>query len=157
MKFKMLGLALSLTAAFGLVACSDDSSSSGSKGGVDECKVTREGDKVFVKLVDDGVTMNTTRSIDADGVITEIAKFSGKVSKADFDASCKEQQDDKTNLSVECDESTNTITGTYKDEDIENADDLEADDRFMCEMMLDPEGFLQDIENAADEAGEDED
>lgn len=27
MKFKMLGLALSLTAAFGLMACGDDSSS----------------------------------------------------------------------------------------------------------------------------------
>ena len=222
MKFKMLGLALSLTAAFGLMACGDDSSSSASDNKlpekvktieealkldcnadlkcqkvfveedmvkdyffcdgkemkpytvmdekvcpaddadmpkVDKCEVSRDGDKVLVKMVVDGVAQDITSTIDAEGVITEVAKFDAKVPKAAFDTACKEAKDDDDNevLSTDCDESAKTITQTYKDEDIKNVDELEGVNTLMCQAMLDPEGFLEDLENAAGEDGDDAD
>jgi len=226
MKFKMLGLALSLTAAFGLMACGDDSSSSASdnklpekvktleealkldcnadlkcqmvfveedivkdyfycdgkemkaytiadaavcpKGedgddddipNVEKCEVKKEGDKVLVKMVADGIAEDLTLSIDAEGVITEVAKFEAKISKDDFDKACKEAKDDDDNevLSTDCDESAKTITQTYKDEDVKNVDELEGVNTLMCQAMLDPEGFLEDLENAAGEDGDDAD
>jgi len=226
MKFKMLGLALSLTAAFGLMACGDDSSSSASdnklpekvktleealkldcnadlkcqmvfveedivkdyfycdgkemkaytiadaavcpKGedgddddipNVEKCEVKKEGDKVLVKMVADGIAEDLTLSIDAEGVITEVAKFEAKISKDDFDKACKEAKDDDDNevLSTDCDESAKTITQTYKDEDVKNVDELEGVNTLMCQAMLNPEGFLEDLENAAGEDGDDAD
>lgn len=224
MKFKMLGLALSLTAAFGLMACGDDSSSSASDNKlpekvktieealkldcnadlkcqkvfveedmvkdyffcdgkemkpytvmdekvcpaddadmpkVDKCEVSRDGDKVLVKMVVDGVAQDITSTIDAEGVITEVAKFDAKVPKAAFDAACKEVQDDEDNTSVDCDESAHTITASYKDEDVADADALEASNELMCQMMLDPEAAIKDLakdlEDALGEDGDDAD
>ena len=230
MKFKMLGLALSLTAAFGLMACGDDSSSSASdnklpekvktleealkldcnadlkcqmvfveedivkdyfycdgkemkaytiadaavcpKGedgddddipDVEKCEVKKEGDKVLVKMVADGIAEDLTLSIDAEGVITEVAKFEAKISKDDFDKACKEAKDDDDNevLSTDCDESAKTITQTYKDEDVSNVDELEGVNTLMCQMLLDPENALKDVakdlEDALDKAGADDD
>ena len=229
MKFKMLGLALSLTAAFGLMACGDDSSSSASdnklpekvktleealkldcnadlkcqmvfveeenikdyffcdgkdmrpyspvldasvcpKGedgdddipNVEKCEVSKDGDKVLVKMVADGIAEDLTLSIDAEGVITEVAKFEAKISKDDFDKACKEAKDDDDNevLSTDCDESAKTITQTYKDEDIKNVDELEATNELLCQMLLDPENALKDVakdlEDALDKAGADD-
>ena len=157
---KKLFMALSLTAAFGLMACGDDSSSSAKSGDgkVEKCEVTRDGDNVLVKLVADGITMNTTLSIDAEGVITEVAKLEGDFSQADFDKECAEQKADQGNLSVECDASNNTISGTYKDETVANADELEAQHKIMCDMVLDPEGFAKELEESLDqlEAAEEE-
>ena len=223
MKFKMLGLALSLTAAFGLMACGDDSSSSASdnklpekvktleealkldcnadlkcqmvfveedivkdyfycdgkemkaytiadaavcpKGedgddddipNVEKCEVKKDGDKVLVKMVADGIAEDLTLTIDDEGVITEVAKFEAKISKDDFDKACKEAKDDDDNevLSTDCDESAKTITQTYKDADIKDVDALQATNELMCQAMLDPEGFLEDLENAAGEDGD---
>ncbi len=230
MKFKMLGLALSLTAAFGLMACGDDSSSSASdnklpekvktleealkldcnadlkcqmvfveedivkdyfycdgkemkaytiadaavcpKGedgdddeipNVEKCEVKKEGDKVLVKIVADGIAEDLTLSIDAEGVITEVGKFEAKISDADFKKACKEEEEDEDNevLSTDCDESAKTITQTYKDEDVSNVDELEGVNTLMCQMLLDPENalkdFAKDLEDALDKAGADED
>ena len=150
---KKLFMALSLTAAFGLMACGDDSSSSAKSGDgtVEKCDVSRDGDNVLVKLVADGITMNTTLSIGADGVITEVAKFEGNVTKEAFDQECAEQKADQGNLSVECDASANTITGTYKDETVANADELEAQNKIMCDMVLDPEGFAKELEESLEQ------
>ena len=229
MKFKMLGLALSLTATFGLMACGDDSSSSASdnklpekvktleeatkldcnadlkcqmvfveeenikdyffcdgkdmrpyspvldasvcpKGedgdddipNVEKCEVKKDGDKVLVKMVADGIAEDLTLSIDAEGVITEVAKFEAKISKDDFDKACKEAKDDDDNevLSTDCDESAKTITQTYKDEDIKNVDELEGTNELLCQMLLDPENALKDVakdlEDALDKAGADD-
>jgi hypothetical protein len=221
MKFKMLGLALSLTAAFGLMACGDDSSSSASdnklpekvktleealkldcnadlkcqmvfveedivkdyfycdgkemkaytiadaavcpKGedgddddipNVEKCEVKKEGDKVLVKMVADGIAEDLTLTIDAEGVITEVAKFEAKISKDDFDKACKEAKDDDDNevLSTDCDESAKTITQTYKDEDIKNVDELEGTNELMCQMLLDPEGAIKDLAKDLEDA-----
>ena len=223
MKFKMLGLALSLTAAFGLMACGDDSSSAsdnklpekvktleeatkldcnadlkcqmvfveeenikdyffcdgkdmrpyspvldasvcpkGEDGDDDEipnvekCEVKKDGDKVLVKIVADGITQDMTLTIDADGVITEVGKFDAKISDADFKKACKEAEEDEDEdfLSSDCDESAKTITQTYKDADIKDVDALQATNELMCQAMLDPEGFLEDLENAAGEDGD---
>ncbi len=224
MKFKMLGLALSLTAAFGLMACGDDSSSSasgdlpksvekitdatkldcnadlkckkvhvnevdddfvcdgknftpfnpvldaemcpeGADGddevpNVSKCEVKKDGDKVLVTIVADGITDNMTLTIDDDGVVTEVSKFDASISKADFDKSCKEaKEEDKDVLSTECDESAKTITQTYKEEDAKTVDELEALNEFMCDMMLNPEKFAEDLakdlQEAVDKMGDD--
>lgn len=226
MKFKMLGLALSLTAAFGLMACGDDSSSSASGDlpksvekitdatkldcnadlkckkvhvnevdddfvcdgknfapfnpvldaemcpegedgdddvpNVSKCEVKKEGDKVLVNMVADGIAEDLTLSIDAEGVITEVAKFEAKISKDDFDKACKEAKDDDDNevLSTDCDESAKTITQTYKDEDVKNVDELEGVNTLLCQMLLDPEKYateiMNDINDAIDKAGADD-
>ncbi len=223
MKFKMLGLALSLTAAFGLMACGDDSSSSASDNklpekvgsieaavkldcnadlkcqkvfvedelvndyffcdgkemrayspildakecpeddtpDVSECKVSKDGDKVLVKIVADGITDNMTLTIDDDGVVTEVSKFDASISKADFDKSCKEaKEEDEDVLSTECDETAKTITQTYKEEEVKTVDELKALNEMMCDMMLNPEKYatelMEDIEQSIDKAGADD-
>jgi hypothetical protein len=152
---KKLFMALSLTAAFGLMACGDDSSSSATNkagdGTVEKCDVSRDGDNVLVKLVANGITMNTTLSIGADGVITEVAKFEGDFSQADFDKECAEQKADSENISVECDASANTITGTYKDEAVDDVDDLEAENTSMCNMVMNPEEFAKEFEESLEQ------
>ena len=111
---------------------------------VERCDVSRTGDKVFVSLVADGISENITMSIDAEGIITETAKFDSKISYADFDSACKDTQNDSDNLSVECDAIALTITATYRDEEIEDTDDLEANNTLLCQMLLDPESWLND-------------
>ena len=221
MKFKMLGLALSLTAAFGLMACGGDSSSASDNKlpekvktveeatkldcnddlkcqmvfveeftdnffcdgkevrpyspivdakicpadddtpDVSECKVSKDGDKVLVKIVADGITDNMTLTIDDDGVVTEVSKFDASISKADFDKSCKEAKEDEDVLSTECDETAKTITQTYKEEDVKTVDQLKAMNELMCDMMLNPEKYatelMEDIEQSIDKAGAEED
>ncbi len=221
MKFKVLGLALSLTAAFGLMACGDDSSSSASDNklpekvktleealkldcnadlkcqkvfveeemvqdyfycdgkemkpytvmdekvcpaddadmpNVEKCEVSKDGDKVLVKIVADGITDNMTLTIDDEGVVTEVSKFDASISKADFDKSCKEaKEEDEDVLSTECDETAKTITQTYKEEDVKTVDELKAMNELMCDMMLHPEDMLQDIEDAIEKASAEED
>lgn len=130
---------------------------------VEKCEVKKEGDKVFVKMVADGIAEDLTLSIDAEGVITEVAMFEAKISKDDFDKACKEAKDDDDNevLSTDCDESAKTITQTYKDEDVSNVDELEGVNTLMCQMLLDPENALKDVakdlEDALDKAGADDD
>ena len=237
MKFKVLGLALSLTAAFGLMACGDDSSSSasgdlpksvekitdatkldcnadlkckkvhvnevdddfvcdgknftpfnpvldaemcpeGADGGdsgdsgdsvdgddevpnVSECKVSKDGDKVLVKIVADGITDNMTLTLDDEGIITEVSKFDASISKADFDKSCKEaKEEDEGILSTVCDESAKTITQTYMEDEVKTVDALEAMNELLCDMMLNPEKYateiMNDINDAIDKAGADD-
>ena len=126
---------------------------------VSECKVSKDGDKVLVKIVADGITDNMTLTIDDDGVVTEVSKFDASISKADFDKSCKEaKEEDEDVLSTECDESAKTITQTYKEEDVKNVDQLKAMNEFMCDMMLNPEKYatelLEDIEQSIDKAND---
>jgi len=151
---KKILFALSLTAAFGLMACGDDSSSSASdkEGAVENCKVSRDGDKVLVNVSFDGLSETVTMTIDAEGLITEVAKINGDISKADFDKACNEEKADEDNLSVDCDESANTITVTYKDEDLNNIDELETDSQAMCALMQDPEAAAAELEKDLEEA-----
>jgi len=227
MKFKVLGLALSLTAAFGLMACGDDSSSSasgdlpksvekitdatkldcnadlkckkvhvnevdddfvcdgknftpfnpvldaemcpeGADGddddddvpNVSKCEVKKDGDKVLITIVADGITDNMTLTINDEGVITEVSKFDAKISKADFDKSCKEaKEEDEGILTTDCDESAKTITQTYMEDEVKTVDELKAMNEFMCDMMLHPEKYateiMNDINDAIDKAGAD--
>ena len=111
---------------------------------VERCDVSRDGDKVFVTIVADGISENIAMSIDAEGIITETAKFDSKISYADFDSACKDTRNDSDNLSVECDASALTITATYRDEEIEDTDDLEANNTLLCQMLLDPESWIND-------------
>ncbi len=225
MKFKMLGLALSLTAAFGLMACGDDSSSSASGDlpksvekitdatkldcnadlkckkvhvnevdddfvcdgknftpfnpvldaemcpegedgdddvpNVSKCEVKKDGDKVLVTIVADGITDNMTLTIDDEGVVTEVSKFDAKISKTDFDKSCKEaKEEDEGILTTDCDESAKTITQTYMEDEVKNVDELKAMNEMMCDMMLNPEKYateiMKDINDAIDKAGADD-
>ena len=142
---KKLFMALSLTAAFGLMACGDDSSSSANSndGNVEKCKVTKDGDNVVVDIAVDGMNQTVTMSINAEGLVTEVAKVNGDVSKADFDKACNEEKADEDNLSVDCDESAKTITVTYKDEDLKSVDDLETTSQAMCALVQDPEAAAE--------------
>ena len=123
---------------------------------VTECDVIRSGDQVLVRLVADGIAENITMTIDAEGVITETDVLDATTPKADFMDICKDAQNDKDILSVYCDESSKTITGTYKDEDIRNVDELEANNKLMCQMIVDSGGFGKDLEDALDRASEED-
>ena len=66
MKFKMLGAALSLTAAFGLMACGDDSSSNAGSGDGTSCEVNVNGNVVTMTTTVAGTTSKQIWTLDTD-------------------------------------------------------------------------------------------
>lgn len=72
MKFKMLGAALSLTAAFGLMACGDDNSTNAGSGtgtnGDDGCNVAVEGNSVVMTTTAMGVSSKQIWTLENDEV-----------------------------------------------------------------------------------------
>ena len=72
MKFKMLGAALSLTAAFGLMACGDDNSTNAGSGtgtnGGDGCNVAVEGNSVVMTTTAMGVSSKQIWTLENDEV-----------------------------------------------------------------------------------------
>ena len=220
MKFKVLGLALSLTAAFGLMACGDDSSSSASNKlpakvasieealkldcnadlkcqkvfveeemvqdyfycdgtkmkeytimdeqvcpatdddipKVDECKVTTEGDAAVVSIKAEGYTMKVSSTF-ADGKITEVSTIDGPDAEKAYTENCADEKAEHEGESVECDDSAKTITSIYEDEDVKSAEDLKGMMDLMCDMMLNPEKFAEDLakdlQEAVDKMGDD--
>ncbi|MBR2211181.1 MAG: hypothetical protein IJ896_06920 [Fibrobacter sp.] len=120
---------------------------------VEECTVKRSGDAVLVYLATaEGKTENVTLTIDASGIITESAKLGGNATWADFDEACKDANDDTDMLSVECDQITRTITGTYRDEDIKDIDALQIENALMCQLMINPGSSVKDLEEAVERA-----
>ena len=222
MKFNVLGLALSLTAAFGLMACGDDSSSSASGGDklpakvgsieealkldcnadlkcqkvfvedivqdyfycdgtkmkeytimdeqicpatdddipkVDECKVTTEGDAAVVSIKAEGYTMKVTSTF-ADGKITEVSTIDCPDAEKAYKENCADEKAEHEGESVECDDSAKTITSIYADEDVQSAEQLKGMMDLMCDMMLNPEKFAEDLakdlQDAVDKMGDDD-
>ena len=129
--------------------CSADEDNSSE---VEECTVKRSGDAVLVYIAVDGKTENVTLTIDASGIITESAKLGGNATWADFDEACKDANDDTDMLSVECNQITKTITGTYRDEDIEDIDALQIENTLMCQLMINPGSSVKDLEEAVERA-----
>ena len=103
MKKKILGLALSLTAAFGLMACGDSSSGSDSP----YCKVSSEGNTVTVKMGYMGQSTETTEVLDENGYLTMTVVYSG-FSQEELNAECREAKQ-KMGSDVTCE--GNTIIG----------------------------------------------
>ena len=103
MKMRILGLALSLSAAFGLMACGDSSSGSDSP----YCNVSSEGNTVTVKMGFQGQSTETTEVLDENGYLTMTVVYSG-FSQEELNAECREAKL-KMGSDVTCE--GNTIIG----------------------------------------------
>lgn len=93
MQLRKIGLGLILSAAFGLVACGDDSSSSPSASGDNgvSCKVIDNGNTIGYSLNLSGVEMSMTYTFGTDKVTTHIKEtFPSSYSTAQWKAACDE-------------------------------------------------------------------
>lgn len=119
MQFRKFGMALALSASFGLLACGDDSSSGKSSptAGDDEvttsCTIQKDPFKKIYKI--DGYGTAETSLTYKDGKIT-ITTVSKMTSQAYADKVCKESKEDEDLTSVKCDGKTVTVTETEKGE-----------------------------------------
>ena len=109
----------------------------------DECNVTRNGNAVTTKMVAEGVTLIDTKTLKADGILTESATFSGRDAQKAYQSACAEAK--KDDPAAECNASTKTVTASYEEDEIEDADQLEAMEEWGCEIALNPEKAVDDI------------
>lgn len=132
MNFKKIGMGIALTAAFGLMACGDDSSSSPAASADSlYCKVIDDGKTVGFEFDANPVYMKTTYTINSDGSLTLYVKesLSGSLAGAELDAACKAakseyEEEENTEIdSFKCGdgrvEIKATEKGEYKASDIE--------------------------------------
>ena len=108
MNMKKLGFALSLTAAFGLMACESSSSASSdnSDSTTPTCKVTSDASSVTTTITKDGATITTTASIDGKFVVSTTTFTNAP--QSEIDAACAEEKADDENVEVNCDGKTIT-------------------------------------------------
>ena len=108
MNMKKLGFALSLTAAFGLMACESSSSASSdnSDSTTPTCKVTSDASSVTTTITKDGATITTTASIDGKFVVSTTTFTNAP--QDEIDAACAEEKADDENVEVNCDGKTIT-------------------------------------------------
>lgn len=103
MNMKKLGFALSLTAAFGLMACGDSSSSAG--GGTPSCNVSSDANSVTRSMSYGGETVEVKQTIEGDYLITA-STYKGMPKEA-VEEECQEAKYDR-NAEVTCE--GNTVT-----------------------------------------------
>ena len=103
MNMKKLGFALSLTAAFGLMACGDSSSSA--SGGTPSCNVSSDANSVTRSMSYGGETVEVKQTIEGDYLITA-STYKGMPKEA-VEEECQEAKYDR-NAEVTCE--GNTVT-----------------------------------------------
>lgn len=103
MNMKKLGFALSLTAAFGLMACGDSSSSA--NGGTPSCNVSSDANSVTRSMSYGGETVEVKQTIEGDYLITA-STYKGMPKEA-VEEECQEAKYD-INAEVTCE--GNTVT-----------------------------------------------
>lgn len=103
MNMKKLGFALSLTAAFGLMACGDSSSSA--SGGTPSCNVSSDANSVTRSMSYGGETVEVKQTIEGDYLITA-STYKGMPKEA-VEEECQEAKYD-INAEVTCE--GNTVT-----------------------------------------------
>ena len=103
MNMKKLGFALSLTAAFGLMACGDSSSSA--SGGTPSCNVSSDANSVTRSMSYGGETVEVKQTIEGDYLITA-STYKGMPKEA-VEEECQEAKYDR-NAEVSCE--GNTVT-----------------------------------------------
>lgn len=103
MNMKKLGFALSLTAAFGLMACGDSSSSA--SGGTPSCNVSSDANSVTRSMSYGGETVEVKQTIEGDYLITA-STYKGMPKEA-VEEECQEAKYD-SNAEVTCE--GNTVT-----------------------------------------------
>ena len=102
MNMKKLGLALSLTATFALLACGDSSSStSGAGGDTPSCKVTSDDNSVTMTSSYQGQVYTQKVVLDGNYFITTTTMKG--MSQAEIDEECEEQMEDNQSGDVTCD------------------------------------------------------
>lgn len=103
MNMKKLGFALSLTAAFGLMACGDSSSSA--SGGTPSCNVSSDANSVTRSMSYGGETVEVKQTIEGDYLITA-STYKGMPKEA-VEEECQDAKYDR-NAEVTCE--GNTVT-----------------------------------------------
>jgi hypothetical protein len=113
MNMKKMGIALSLTAAFGLMACDDSSSASSENkdnGANPTCSVSSDKNSVTTTMTKDGMTATMVAKIE-DGYVVSTTTFTN-TPKAEIDEACADEKADEENVEVTCKD--NTVTTKMK-------------------------------------------
>jgi hypothetical protein len=103
MNMKKMGIALSLTAAFGLMACDDSSSASSENkdnGANPTCSVSSDKNSVTTTMTKDGMTATMVAKIE-DGYVVSTTTFTN-TPKAEIDEACADEKADEDNVEVTC-------------------------------------------------------
>ena len=150
MNMTKLGLALSLTAAFGLVACGD-SSSNASGGNTPSCDVTSDGNSVTMSAHYQGESY--TRKFVLDGDFTIMTTTMKGMPQSEIDEECEYTMEEYWGAEVTC--SGNTIV-VKDDADGATVEVLKKNAEFMCREIT--EGFMgeDDGDEREDSDGPDE-
>lgn len=120
---KKLSFGLALTAAFGLMACSDSSSSSGGSITV-SCKVVSQ-NPFTIKSTEGNISGTVKFELNKDGIVVETNEFATEAMQQEV---CEERQDDSEYKEVECSGkkvvtySSDTMTEKEFKEHIESAE-----------------------------------
>ncbi|WP_144265026.1 hypothetical protein [Fibrobacter sp. UWB5] len=136
---KKLGLALSLTAAFGLMACGDSSSSA--SGGTPSCNVSSDANSVTRSMSYGGETVEVKQTIEGDYLITA-STYKGMPKEA-VEEECQEAKYD-INAEVTCE--GNTVTTK-----------VEAAGVTVAKLKSLAEGMCKDISSGVNMDDEEED
>ena len=112
MNMKKWGVALSLTAAFGLMACDDSSSASSdnNSNANPTCSVSSDKNSVTTTMTKDGMTATMVAKIE-DGYVVSTTTFTN-TPKAEIDEACADEKADEDNVEVTCKD--NTVTTKMK-------------------------------------------
>lgn len=163
MKFKKLAFGLSLTAAFGLMACGDDSSSSPNATGdlTPKCSVSSTDNSVGYTMTSGSVSTVFTAKVNKDGSITYTSTqtfpsstFSSSELKMECEAAKKDASSENVELTCKSDEISATWTDDA-DEDVTLAD-LKKEYQFLCDALTDKKPSF-DFEDDDDDEKQDED
>ena len=139
MNMKKLGLALSLTAAFGLMACGDSSSSA--NGGTPSCNVSSDANSVTRSMSYGGETVEVKQTIEGDYLITA-STYKGMPKEA-VEEECQEAKYDG-NAEVTCE--GNTVTTK-----------VEAGGMTIAKLKSLADGMCKDISSGVNMDDEEED
>lgn len=139
MNMKKLGFALSLTAAFGLMACGDSSSSA--SGGTPSCNVSSDANSVTRSMSYGGETVEVKQTIEGDYLITA-STYKGMPKEA-VEEECQEAKYDR-NAEVTCE--GNTVTTK-----------VEAAGETVAKLKSLAEGMCKDISSGVNMDDEEDD
>lgn len=142
MQYRKIGLALALSASFGLLACGDSDSSSNATGSNGDdlftasCKVQKDPFKATTKGY--GFTNEVTVTFDDGKIITKtVSKFDDQEYADEACEDAKEEAkeaDEDEDVTVKCDGKTTTITYT-EEGDEEDYEDAMTEETFVCEFI----------------------
>ena len=139
MNLKILGMALSVAATFGLMACDNSSSSNG---GVPSCKVTTDANSVTLTSSLGGQSMTEKAVIEGDYVI-KTTTYKG-ISKSEVQEQCNEMKSYRKGLDVTCGDNSVTVKGYAEGitvADLKKLADEECEDMRTTDYSDDDEDF----------------